>query len=109
VSALYRFRVRNHTGREAVYFGETEDLARRFAHYRSPGPTQLTNQRLNEQFRQALAVGGQVAVAVVTAEAWIERGNVRQVADLGSKAARCLFENAAMLAQGGTAVELLNR
>jgi hypothetical protein len=38
VPGLYRFRVRSNGG-EARYFGETENLARRFAFYRSPGPS----------------------------------------------------------------------
>jgi hypothetical protein len=108
VPAIYRFRIRSGAG-EAFYIGETENLARRFTHYRNPGPTQQTNQRLNAKFREELTAGAEIAVAVVTGEAWIEHGDVRQVADLGSKAVRCLFENAALVEQGGTAVERLNR
>ena len=33
-------------------------------------------------------------------DAWIESRDVRQAADLGSKAVRCLFENAAILERG---------
>jgi hypothetical protein len=69
----------------------------------------MTNLRLSAIFRGELTSGAQIAVAVVMGDAWIERGTVRETADLGSKAVRCLFENAALLERGGMAVERLNR
>jgi hypothetical protein len=104
---LYRFRFRA-AGREGVYIGESDNLARRFAHYRNPGPTQQTNLRLNAKFKDALAAGAEISVATISANAWIERSGHRQTADLSSKAVRCLFENAALL-DGGKDVDALNR
>jgi hypothetical protein len=45
-----------------VYIGEAEDLQRRVAHYRNPGPTQRTNIRLSERMRAHLAGKGRVTV-----------------------------------------------
>lgn len=104
---LYRFRVRA-AGREGVYIGESDNLARRFAHYRNPGPSQQTNLRLNTTFKDALAAGAEISVAAITGNAWIERSGDCQTADLSSKAVRCLFENAALL-DGGKDVDALNR
>jgi hypothetical protein len=81
---LYRFRVRA-AGRDAVYIGETDNLARRFTHYRNPGPTQPTNLRLNAKFAEALTAGAEIAVATITEDAWIERGGHRKAAQLSSK------------------------
>jgi hypothetical protein len=104
---IYRFQVRARSN-ESLYVGEAVNLARRFAHYRNPGPTQQTNMRLNARFKEALLAGAEISVAVVTEGAWIERLGKREKANLSLKAVRCLFENAALL-DGGTVVETLNR
>ena len=44
---LYQFKIFRSDGSQAIYVGETDNLQRRFAHYRNPGPTQATNLRLN--------------------------------------------------------------
>jgi hypothetical protein len=105
---LYRFRVLN-GGAESRYFGETENLARRFDSYRRPGPSQQTNLRLNAIFRAALSSGAEIAVAVVTKTAWIEVKGVRATADLSAKPTRCLFENWAIVEGRGESIESLNR
>lgn len=105
VPGLYRFQIR---GTAAAYVGETENMARRFGHYRKPGPSQLTNLRLNAKFREMLAGGAEVAVAIVISGAWIIRGEDRQPADLSLKPVRRMFENAALL-RGGADIETLNR
>jgi hypothetical protein len=105
---LYRFRLRNNSA-EARYIGETENLARRFALYRSPGPLQQTNLRLNGVFRTALASGAEIGVAVVTDNAWIEIDGCRAPPDFSKKAVRRLFENWAIVEGSGEPVESLNR
>jgi hypothetical protein len=105
---LYRFRIRNGDN-EAAYVGESENLARRFAFYRNPGPSQQTNVRLNQIFRSALASAAEIAVAVVTTDAWIETGDGRKRADFSKKAIRRLFENASVLLSGDDSIESLNR
>ncbi len=90
--AVYRFTLRDLTGHERHYVGESDNLARRMGNYRHPGPTQPTNQRLHERIVQTIAGEGQVRLAaVLTAELDGEP------MDLRSKAARRLIENAALL------------
>ena len=106
--AIYRFQLRL-PDTQAQYIGETENLARRFAHYRSPGPSQATNLRLNATFKAALEAGADITVTVAKSGAWIDRGTLRQDADFTSKVVRCLFENAAILDTGAAGIESLNR
>lgn len=100
---VYRFTL----GR-TIYIGEADRLRRRFQHYRTPGPTQTTNVRLNTLMLRLLEEGGVVAVCIVTS-AWIEVEGRRSPLDLGHKAARLLIENAALTAArlGGASVENL--
>ncbi|UEM04739.1 hypothetical protein JL101_004670 [Skermanella rosea] len=105
---LYRFRL---VGEDSLrcYIGETADLRRRFAHYRKPGPTQATNIRLNELLLAHLGGGGRVELDVVTGGVLLVIGEARVQADLADKATRRLLEHAALVAQGGAAVDSLNR
>jgi hypothetical protein len=105
---LYRLRIRRGGGEEA-YFGETDNLIRRFGNYRKPGPTQQTSLRINAKLKADLAAGAEVAVATVTSQAWIERAGAKITADLASKAVRRMFENAAIIEGGGADVKSLNR
>lgn len=106
--AIYRFRIRR-SDSEKRYIGQTENLARRFGHYRNPGPSQQTNIRLNAEFLKELDAGAEISVAAVTAGAWIDWGSGPVIADMSSIATRCLLENAAILDDGAVGVESLNR
>lgn len=91
---LYRFRLVGAIGTSA-YIGEASDLRRRAQHYRTPGLTQPTNQRMNARFREHIAAGGRVEVAIVTTAELVIDGRPRTL-DLGRKASRLLIENAAL-------------
>ena len=106
---LYRFSVQKSDGLKAVYIGETDNLQRRFAHYRNPGPTQPTNLRLNILFKQLLSDGAQIEISVVIEDAWINWGGSETIANFSSKNVRRLFENFALAADRGTEVESLNK
>jgi hypothetical protein len=107
---LYRLNVTRPDGSEGRYVGETDNLQRRFAHYRNPGPTQATNIRLNALCMRAIANGGVVALAVVTDEAWVAWGSSAEVrADFGRKSVRRLFEKLAVSADKAIEVEDLNK
>lgn len=105
---LYRFRIRA-PEREERYVGEADDLRRRFQHYRTPGPTQATNIRLNERFSHAPNQGAKIAVAIVVASAWIRREDSLEQADLALKTVRRLFESLALVAENDTLITSLNR
>jgi hypothetical protein len=107
IPAIYRFRIR-HNGAEARYIGETENLARRFSNYRTPGLSQQTNVRVNARLLEMMSAGAEVVVSAVVA-AWLDRGRGRETADLSSRAVRRMIENAAVWDRAGTDIELLNR
>lgn len=93
---------------QTVYIGETDRLRRRFQHYRSPGPTQSTNIRLNALMLRLLGEGGTVTVCTVMT-ATVDVDGHRSPLDLTHKAARLLVENAALTAarMSGARVENL--
>lgn len=93
---VYRFALRAPEA-STTYIGEADRLRRRFLHYRNPGPTQRTNQRLNEAMTALLQAGGAVTLSTVT-EATIEIDGQRLHADLSRKSCRLLVENAALVA-----------
>lgn len=87
---LYRFILRSATANASIYIGESVNLARRMQNYRTPGPRQATNLRMNERLRSTLGSGGTAQLEVAL--------SVRvdgQEADLRSQAVRRLAENAA--------------
>jgi len=90
------------------YVGEADRLRRRFQHYRTPGPSQSTNLRLNALMRQLVADGVVVAVSTITAVT-VEIDGRRMPLDLARKEARLLVESAALVAAraNGSIVENL--
>jgi hypothetical protein len=106
---LYRLRISRLDESNALYAGETDNLQRRFAQYRNPGPTQGTNIRLNALCVQTLAAGGVVSLAIAT-EAWLAWDSSPEVrADFRRKSVRRLFENLVVSADKAVEVEDLNR
>lgn len=105
---LYRFPIRA-AGSEERYVGEADDLRRRFQHYRTPGPTQATNLRLNERLSHALSRGAEIAVAIVVDGAWIRRDKDLEQVDLAAKAARRRYESLVLVAENDSLITSLNR
>jgi hypothetical protein len=94
---------------ERCYVGESDNLARCFGNYRNPGAGQPTNIRINAILLEALHAGAEISVSVVAEDAWLNWGSEPVRADMSIKAARCLFENAAILESGAVQIETLNR
>ena len=66
-TGVYRFTFFEASGEKAaVYVGEAAPLSRRFQLYRTPGPSQQTNVRMNPFMVGTLASGGQIRVEIVT-------------------------------------------
>ena len=105
---IYRFRLME-DGKRFVYIGETDNLPRRFQHYRTPGPTQATNIRLNKIFVEALKKAVPIGVDVIISTAWIETEHGEEQADLSAKPERMLFEHAAIVQSRAEDVHILNR
>jgi hypothetical protein len=88
---------------------ETDNLQRRLAHYRNPGPSQATNLRLNAFFLAIISSGGSIEFDMVTQEAWITWDEVEAPADFRRKSLRRLFENLVVSAERAEAIEDLNK
>jgi len=92
----YKLMISEADGTTATYIGETDELRRRFAHYRNPGPTQPTNRRINALLKELLADGGRASMAIATSAA-VEIDGVPSALDLTRKACRLLAESAALV------------
>jgi hypothetical protein len=103
IPGVYRFDLGNH-----FYIGETDRLRRRFQHYRTPGPSQATNVRLNAKMLGVLDAGTTVTASVITDARVVIDGNDSSL-DLSQKAARLLIESAALTASrmAGLSIENL--
>jgi hypothetical protein len=93
-SGIYRLTMSDgpDQGLPLVYVGESDDLRRRNYHYRRPGPSQQTSQRLHDDLRAHLGAGGLITLAISTA-ATIEAGCESSPLPLGRKTARVLAEH----------------
>jgi len=93
---VYKLMISEADGTTATYVGEADELRRRFAHYRNPGPTQPTNKRINALLKQLLVEAGRASMAIATS-ATLEIDGVPTALDLTKKAGRLLAENAALV------------
>ena len=104
---LYRFDIADPNG-PATYIGETDQLVRRFQHYRTPGPSQRTNLRLNALMRSALSEDMTISLATVTDEICISLDGDERIADLTRKPERVLLEHAALYEAFASGIIVLN-
>lgn len=96
---LYRFTLTGDDQRRTrVYIGEAMLLRRRLTHYRSPGPSQHTNIRLNQLLVEHLRSGGTARLALADhVRVRLPMTGGQQVLSLATKAARLLAESAAIV------------
>lgn len=92
---------------ERRYVGEAKNLERRFAHYRSPGPSQVTNIRMNDRAQRVIAAGGHVEILCATGIQLII-DEVATEADLTLSFVRRFVENAALVALHSTGTPIIN-
>lgn len=103
VPGVYRFLLGTFGEVAIAYVGETDQLRRRLQHYRTPGPTQLTNIRINQHMCAVLTAGGLVDIAV------IERADGPSgPLDLSDKAIRVLIESAWLVSLKAQGIPVLN-
>lgn len=104
---LYSFLI-DRDGDRSVYIGETDQLERRFQHYRTPGPSQRTNIRLNALMREALKHGADITVDIVSEGVLITSDGQEREADLAEKYVRVLLEHAAIYSARLAGAQVLN-
>jgi len=88
----YCFTFGKSSGEVTIYIGETEQLQRRFQQYRTPGPSQATNLRINALMKEILNSQGEVRVSIITSAS-----NNESHLDLRDKVARLMVEQAWIL------------
>ena len=108
-AGLYQFCIERSDGNLGRYVGESDNLSRRFGHYRNPGPTQPTNLRVNALFKDLLTGGHSIKVAIATGGAWILRNNREELANLNERNMRRLFENFVLVMGKGEHIKEINR
>jgi len=96
-----------HGGLTRHYVGEVMNLSRRFAHYRNPGPSQSTNQRMKERVLRVLGAGGTAEILLATNIQFTVGGESSEP-DLSLPFARCFVENAALVALITEEAEIVN-
>ena len=104
---LYSFLIER-VGERGIYIGETDQLDRRFQHYRTPGPSQRTNIRLNALMSEALKIGAGISVATMSDGAFVTTNNQDRAADLAQKSERVLLEQAAIYVARTAGLNILN-
>lgn len=104
---LYRFEIIS-TEDRTQYIGETDQLSRRLQHYRTPGPSQQTNLRLNALLVEHLKRGDQILLSTVTEGVTASCAGREHHADLTVKSERLLLESAALLSARSAGVPTLN-
>jgi hypothetical protein len=104
---LYRFDFTGADGNR-LYIGETDTLNRRLQHYRTPGPTQTTNIRLNALMHEIIKSGGSVGVSIMTEGATVAMNGGEKPPCLGIKSDRVLLEHAAIYAARESGISLVN-
>ena len=87
---IYQFSIR-----DRIYVGETDRLRRRFQHYRTPGPSQQTNIRMNYSILSALNEGFEIVVSTIE-QATINVDVIDSPLDLSRKSGRLLVESAVL-------------
>jgi hypothetical protein len=103
---IYRFSFRA-PDRDSAYIGEADQLRRRFAHYRNPGPTQRTNIAVNTLMKDVLGTGS-VSVDIAT-EIRLEVEDQPVTSSLSNVFQRRLAENAALVAAQEAGRKIENR
>ncbi len=104
---LYRFEFDGRKGRQE-YIGETDTLDRRFQHYRTPGPSQSTNIRINALMREVINSKGAVGVSVVVDGVRVTMSGLTKPPRLQEKFDRVLLEHAALYTAREAGVYIVN-
>lgn len=95
--------------KNSIYIGQTENLLRRFQHYRTPGPSQKTNIRLNIIMIEQLKSGSKITISIISNNASLNRDGINSHANFSKRNERILFEHGALVALKNTTLEVLNK
>ncbi len=106
-AGLYRIRIKLKE-QSRFYVGESQSLRRRFSNYRAGHSGQKTSHRIHLLLKESLAAGAQIEVDIVTSDVTLEINGSVVAAEMSNKATRRMIEHAAIVATGGSDIELAN-
>jgi hypothetical protein len=108
--AIYRWLVYHGDKLESVYIGEAEILCpRRIYHYLHPGPSQMTNIRINELFTQLVNEGRKITLEILVFKEFVLDGKAVSISDLYKKTVRVFLEHLMMVHHENSGVMSLNK
>lgn len=110
IPAIYRWVVENNKTIESVYIGETEELCpRRVYGYLNPGPSQMTNIRINNLFDDLIKKGKTIRLEHLVFSDFSFDGKKITTQDLIKKNIRVLLENIMITHHENDGITMLNQ
>ena len=110
IPAIYRWVVENDKAVESAYIGETEQLCpRRVYGYLNPGPSQMTNLRINNLFNELLTKGRSIKLEHLLINDFCLNEKKITSNDLTSKNIRVLLESIMLAEYEKDGISLLNQ
>lgn len=108
--AIYRWLVHNNDRLESIYIGEAEILCpRRIYHYLHPGPSQMTNIRINKLFNQLTNEGKKITLERLIFKDFVFDDKLISMSDLKKKTVRVFLEHLLLVHHDNTGMTLLNK
>lgn len=110
IPTIYRWVMQNTDGNIFYYIGETEELCpRRLNQYLKPGPTQQTNQRLNEKFQEMAHLGYTITLDILTFKSFTLNSTEITLKSLHNSNLRKMIEHLIIYHYQSVGISLLNR
>jgi len=107
--AIYKWAIENDRKIESIYIGEAEKLCpRRIRGYLKPGPTQMTNIRLNSIFTDSLKNDKTVSLYYMMFSTFTINDKEISIDELKDKYIRRLLENLLIIEEKKQDVNILN-
>lgn len=108
--AIYRWIIESDGRIESVYIGETEELCpRRVYGYLNPGPSQMTNIRINNLFDDLIKKGKTIRLEYLVFSDFSFDGKKITAQDLVKKNIRVLLENIMITQHDNDGITMLNQ
>lgn len=108
--AIYRWLVHQGNNLESTYIGEAEILCpRRIYHYLHPGPSQMTNIRINELFTRLIKEGRTITLETLAFKDFLLDGKPVSMTDLDKKTTRVFLEHLLLVYYENKGVSILNK
>lgn len=107
---IYRWLVHHDDKLESIYIGEAEILCpRRIYHYLHPGPSQMTNIRINKLFTKLNKENRQITLEILVFKSFQLDGKTISMSDLDKKTVRVFLEHLMLVYHENRGIPSLNK